>query len=93
MCQAKYIGSFDFCTKWFFLFHLEFGEFANTNPKYWETLQNLVALIAYPNPYESPLAHYLSQSRREEVAELVNNHILGFIILYSILWLIKRNLC
>jgi CTLH/CRA C-terminal to LisH motif domain len=54
----------------------EFGQFANSNCKYAEQLQDIIALIAYPNPYDSPLAHYLSQSRREDVARLINERIL-----------------
>jgi len=47
------------------------------NGKYLETLQDIVALIAYTEPDRSPAAGYLSQQRREEVATAVNSFILG----------------
>ncbi|KAJ3300772.1 hypothetical protein HK104_003742 [Borealophlyctis nickersoniae] len=54
------------------------GQFGYLNPKYIEKLQDIVALIAYPNPETSPVAEYLSQQRREEVAMNLNSHILSF---------------
>ncbi|KAJ3053047.1 Ran-binding protein 9 [Rhizophlyctis rosea] len=38
---------------------------------------DIMALIAYPNPETSPVASYLSQDRREEVASNLNSHILS----------------
>lgn len=50
----------------------ELGQFG---PQHQPTLQDIVSLIAYPDPHKSPLAHYLSQERRDQVANIVNDHI------------------
>ncbi|KAJ3218791.1 hypothetical protein HDU67_004039 [Dinochytrium kinnereticum] len=55
----------------------ELGQFGNLGPKYIEVLQDIVALIAYKDPFKSPVARFLSQERREEVASNVNNYILA----------------
>lgn len=44
---------------------------------YAEELVNVGALLAYPEPENSPLARYLSMERREAVAEQINKAILG----------------
>ncbi|KAJ3322220.1 hypothetical protein HDV06_003280 [Boothiomyces sp. JEL0866] len=51
--------------------------FSSINPKYNETLQDIIALIAYPDPASSPMSHYLSQDRRESVAISFNNYIIS----------------
>ncbi|KAI8905767.1 CTLH/CRA C-terminal to lish motif domain-containing protein [Powellomyces hirtus] len=53
----------------------KFGAFGR--PKYVEKLNDIIGLIAYPDPYSSPLAPYLSEKRREEVATSLNSHILA----------------
>lgn len=58
------------------LLTLEFGLFVTSNVKYSQQLQDIIALIAYPNPHQSPISHLLTQSRRETVSDAVNNHIL-----------------
>lgn len=45
--------------------------------KYLDPLQDIVALIAYADASQSPVAHYLSQDRREQVAMNLNNYILS----------------
>ena len=40
-------------------------------------MQDVVALIAYQNPLESPVAAFLSQEQRDSVAETLNSAILG----------------
>ncbi|KAJ3258715.1 hypothetical protein HK103_003309 [Boothiomyces macroporosus] len=54
----------------------ELGVFSSINPKYNDTLQDIIALIAYPDPASSPMSHYLSQDRRESVAISFNNYII-----------------
>jgi hypothetical protein len=44
---------------------------------YAQELVNVGALLAYPEPENSPLARYLSMERREAVAEQINKAILG----------------
>lgn len=44
---------------------------------YAQELVNVGALLAYPEPENSPLARYLSMERREAVAEQINRAILG----------------
>jgi hypothetical protein len=56
----------------------ELGRFSNINKKYTDTLEEIVSLIAYPNPHQSPLAHHLSTSRLAEVANVVNESILQY---------------
>ncbi|EGF79498.1 hypothetical protein BATDEDRAFT_89572 [Batrachochytrium dendrobatidis JAM81] len=56
----------------------EFGKFAFKNDKYNETLQDIVALIAYTNPETSPLSKYMAKSRNEQVAMALNSYILAF---------------
>ena len=60
------------------------GQYGHLNPKYFETLQDIVALIAYTDPYSSPVSDYLSQKRRDEVASNLNSFILGTFILISL---------
>ncbi|KAJ3110683.1 hypothetical protein HDU96_006363 [Phlyctochytrium bullatum] len=55
----------------------ELGQFGALGQKYLEVLQDVVALIAYRDPLSSPVAGFLSQERREEVATNVNNYILA----------------
>ncbi|KAL2911615.1 hypothetical protein HK105_208916 [Polyrhizophydium stewartii] len=56
----------------------ELGKFAFMEPKYSETLQDIVALIAYTDPESSPLAGYMSRERREQVAMELNSYILAY---------------
>jgi hypothetical protein len=39
-------------------------------------LQDIIGLIAYNDPSQSPIAHYMAQERRDKVASLLNSHIL-----------------
>lgn len=39
-------------------------------------LINVMAVVAYPHPHQSPLKHYLTPARREMVADVVNAAIL-----------------
>ncbi|KAJ3096562.1 hypothetical protein HDU97_005763 [Phlyctochytrium planicorne] len=55
----------------------ELRQFGILGSKYVSVLQDIVALIAYKDPLNSPVAHYLSQERREEVASNVNSYILA----------------
>lgn len=60
--------------------------------KYRQELHDLVSLLAYSDPATSPLSHYLSHSRRQWVATMLNNHILGIMRLlissfYSLFYL------
>eukprot|EP00842_Homolaphlyctis_polyrhiza_P003988 jgi/Hompol1/4590/HPOL_003735-RA len=61
---------------------IEFARFASMSQKYNDILQDVVALIAYTNPETSPLAAFMSHSRREQVAMILNNHILGILIYF-----------
>lgn len=58
-------------------YSVEFGKFSAYGEKYMAQLQDIIALIAYAHPEESPLASYMSQQRREDVALQLNSHILG----------------
>lgn len=40
-------------------------------------IQTVMALIAYKNPFKSPLAEYLSQQHRDIIADKLNDAILG----------------
>ncbi|KAI8895455.1 CTLH/CRA C-terminal to lish motif domain-containing protein [Globomyces pollinis-pini] len=55
----------------------ELGSFANENQQFAETLQDVIALLAYPDPIQSPIAHYMSEARREYVATIVNNYLIS----------------
>ncbi|KAJ3024015.1 UNVERIFIED_CONTAM: hypothetical protein HDU68_008347 [Siphonaria sp. JEL0065] len=55
----------------------ELAAFAALDPKYFDALSDIGALIAYSDPFASPLAHYLSQQRREEVANYLNGFLLA----------------
>jgi hypothetical protein len=57
--------------------NIELGQYGHINPKYFDALQDIVALIAYTDPFTSPVADYLSQERREEIASNLNSYILG----------------
>ncbi|KAJ3330352.1 hypothetical protein HDU91_003602 [Kappamyces sp. JEL0680] len=56
---------------------VELGSFAALSDDCTDTLQDVLSLIAYPDPLSSPVSHYLSQDRREQVATELNNHIIG----------------
>lgn len=45
--------------------------------RYAMELQNVAAMMAYPDLWSSPLAHYLDQGRREGLADLCNAAMLG----------------
>jgi Ran-binding protein 9/10 len=47
-----------------------------TDPSYTATLQSVMGLLAYTDPSESPLAHILTQHRRDEVFDVINEAIL-----------------
>ncbi|KAI8826058.1 CTLH/CRA C-terminal to lish motif domain-containing protein [Fimicolochytrium jonesii] len=55
----------------------ELGKFDLTRPDYAAKVNDIVALIAYPDPLKSPLAKYLAETRRIDVATLVNSYILA----------------
>ncbi|KAJ3089802.1 hypothetical protein HK102_005468 [Quaeritorhiza haematococci] len=56
----------------------ELTEFGFRSPKYFDTLKDIVPLIAYTEPEKSsPVAPYLSQQRREEVALALNSYVLS----------------
>ncbi|KAJ1564470.1 hypothetical protein HK096_007835 [Nowakowskiella sp. JEL0078] len=59
-----------------FVNEVEFLKFY-MNPKYKESFIDITALLAYPDPSNSPVAHILSQERREKVANCVNSYILA----------------
>ncbi|KAJ6547670.1 CTLH/CRA C-terminal to lish motif domain-containing protein [Mycena capillaripes] len=48
----------------------------NERAAYNKELRNVVSLLAYPDPDNSPVAKYLSQERREAVANQINTAIL-----------------
>lgn len=51
---------------------------------YQEELKNVISILAYPVPEKSPAAKYLSQERRDAVAEQVNSAILRmYIFVYT----------
>lgn len=49
-------------------------------------IKDVIALIAYPNPFLSPLSHYLTDLRKEQVSEKLNKYILGALIIYVAYW-------
>ena len=51
----------------------EFG----IDPDYTDRLTEVLALIAYQNPQNCPVSHFLSHERRETVADELNRCILG----------------
>ncbi|KAJ3327373.1 Ran-binding protein 9 [Blyttiomyces sp. JEL0837] len=55
----------------------ELSRYSQLNIKFVDPLQDIVALIAYTDPYNCPVAHYLSQDRRELVASNLNSYILS----------------
>ncbi|KAI9351495.1 CTLH/CRA C-terminal to lish motif domain-containing protein [Obelidium mucronatum] len=55
----------------------ELTQYALLDQKYLDSLQDLVPLLAYADPHSSPVAHYLSQQRREEVANNLNGFLLA----------------
>ncbi|KAI8808850.1 CTLH/CRA C-terminal to lish motif domain-containing protein [Cladochytrium replicatum] len=55
----------------------ELVKFGYLNPRYLTVLQDIVTIIAYEDPSSSPVASYLSQERREEVARRLNSYILS----------------
>lgn len=44
---------------------------------HFQKLQEIVSLVAYVNPFISPLSHYLNESRKGETAEKLHKYILG----------------
>jgi hypothetical protein len=54
----------------------ELGTYGFEGSKYMDTLQDVIALIAYQNPETSPVGNLMTQQHREEVAKLVNSTIL-----------------
>ncbi|KAJ1553992.1 hypothetical protein HK405_006309 [Cladochytrium tenue] len=54
----------------------ELSRFGPLNPKYYQTLEDVVALLAYTDPSSSPVSGYLSQEHRDEVAHSLNSFIL-----------------
>ncbi|KAI8909587.1 CTLH/CRA C-terminal to lish motif domain-containing protein, partial [Gorgonomyces haynaldii] len=54
----------------------DLGQFANVSQKTDDLLQDVLSLIAYPDPQQSPVAHLLTQERREQVADEVNEYII-----------------
>jgi len=61
----------------------ELSSFASKDKKFMEYLQDTFALIAYDEPEMSPVASYLSEGQKEEVAEAVNTAILESLSLPS----------
>ncbi|KAI9142146.1 CTLH/CRA C-terminal to lish motif domain-containing protein [Paraphysoderma sedebokerense] len=55
----------------------ELKQFISLNAKYLDHFSDVFALIAYPDPWSSPVASYLSEYVKEELAEMVNGFILG----------------
>ena len=53
--------------------------------KFNDTLQDVIALIAYTDPESCPMSLYMSQARRVEVADQLNNYILckGYLRLFK----------
>lgn len=63
---------------------LELGKYAFMSDKSYERiLQDVIGLLAYTDPFDSPLASFMSQARRIEVADKLNSHILGKSIILS----------
>ncbi|CAO3642565.1 unnamed protein product [Cunninghamella blakesleeana] len=46
------------------------------NPLYKEKLKQIFSLLAYPDPYSSPVGHLLDSSSREELSSYINSAIL-----------------
>jgi hypothetical protein len=61
--------------------HVQLMEISTEREIYGKELQNVAALMAYPDLWNSPVAHYLDQSRRTALAELCNAAILGELLL------------
>lgn len=55
------------------------GKFGLVRPAYLRTLRDIVALIAYQNPYESPVSGFLEPNRRQFVAETINSWIVWWV--------------
>jgi len=55
----------------------ELAEFQYFGDEYNKTLTNILALLAYENPHDSPVAYLLDPKRRFTVAEALNGAILG----------------
>ncbi|KAI9091567.1 CTLH/CRA C-terminal to lish motif domain-containing protein [Phlyctochytrium arcticum] len=55
----------------------ELGKFISRHPRFLAPLNRVIALMAYANPAQSPVAHYLSPSRRDNVASALNCYILA----------------
>lgn len=56
------------------------GPYAYQHPKTLNSLQDLVALLAYDHPDKSPVSDFLSQSKRDNLAAAVNSAILRKIL-------------
>lgn len=54
----------------------ELVPFANNNPECQEHQNEVLGLLAYPDPYVSPIRHLLDKSRYNSLAEAVNEAIL-----------------
>lgn len=65
----------DFAQAGLLHFNPELGVFSSV-PEVSEMLQDVIPLIAYPNPFDSPIKHFLGQERRDQVLTAVNNHII-----------------
>lgn len=48
------------------------GKYVYYDSKYMRHLEDIIAVIAYKNPLDSPCAHLFQQERREKVASFVN---------------------
>ncbi|KAJ3185720.1 hypothetical protein HDU85_001079 [Gaertneriomyces sp. JEL0708] len=57
--------------------HSELTNFSHLNPKYMDSLNDILPLLAYADPVTSPLQHYLQPDRRQAVAINLNNYILA----------------
>lgn len=54
----------------------QLGSYGTEDSKYRETLEDVVALLAYEHPETSPVGFLMSQQHRDGVAQLVNSAIL-----------------
>jgi len=54
----------------------QLAPFGKLDPKFFDLLQDIIALIAYDSPETSPLGQYMTDSYRENVADALNNTIL-----------------
>jgi hypothetical protein len=61
--------------------------------KYLDELAHISGLLAYRTPEESPMALYLSQARREAVAEQINSAILCCVFSLRLSYSIHLNKC